>query len=47
MKVFITDAPYKHTLGAVRRLGKMGIYVIVGSPSKAAQSFYSRYRRKR
>lgn len=43
MKVFLTDGGYKHTLGAVRTLGKRGIYVIVGSESKIGQSFYSKY----
>ena len=43
MKVFITDASYKHTLGAIRSLGKKGIYIIAGSSSKYAQSFYSKY----
>jgi predicted ATP-grasp superfamily ATP-dependent carboligase len=47
MKVFITDADYKHTLGAVRTLGKRGIYVIAGSSSKRSQSFYSNYCKKR
>lgn len=42
-KVFITDAGYKHTLGAVRSLGRRGFYVIAGAPSKRALSFYSRY----
>jgi len=42
-KVFITDAGYKHTLGAVRSLGKKGFYVIAGAPGKHAQSFYSKY----
>jgi predicted ATP-grasp superfamily ATP-dependent carboligase len=47
MKVFVTDAHYKHTLGAVRSLGKRGIYVIAGSTSRHSQSFYSRYCRDR
>ena len=47
MKVFITDAGYKHTLGAVRALGKRGIYVIAGSSSRRSQSFYSNYCKKR
>ena len=42
-KIFITDAGYKHTLGAVRSLGKKGFYVIAGAPGKRAQSFYSKY----
>lgn len=47
MKVLITDADYKHTLGAIRSLGKKDIYIIAGSPSKYAQSFYSRYCKER
>ena len=47
MKVLITDADYKHTLGAVRALGQKGIYVIAGSSSKRSQSFYSKYCKKR
>lgn len=43
IKVLITDAGYKHTLGAVRSLGKAGFFVIVMSPHKIAQSFFSRY----
>ena len=43
IKVLITDATYKHTLGAIRSLGERGIYVIAGASSKYAQSFYSRY----
>jgi predicted ATP-grasp superfamily ATP-dependent carboligase len=43
MKVFVTDAGYKHTLGAVRALGKRGIYVLAGSESNVSQSFYSKY----
>lgn len=42
-KVFITDAGYKHTLGAVRSLGKKGFYVIAGASEKHALSFYSKY----
>jgi len=42
-KVFITDASYKHTLGAVRSLGRKGFYVIAGAPGKHAQSFHSKY----
>ena len=47
MKVFITDASYKHTLGAIRSLGKKNIYMIAGSSSKYAESFYSKYCRER
>lgn len=42
-RVFITDAGYKHTLGAVRSLGKKGFYVIAGASGEHAQSFYSKY----
>lgn len=42
-KVFVTDAGQKHTLGAVRSLGKKGFYVIAGASGKHAQSFYSKY----
>lgn len=47
MKVFVTDANYKHTLGAVRSLGKRGISIIAGSSVKFAQSFYSKYCQER
>lgn len=47
MKVFITDAGYKHTLGAVRTLGKRGIHVTLGSSFNRSQSFYSKYCKKR
>ena len=43
MKVFITDADFKHALSALRSLGKKGIYVIAGSSVKHSQSFYSKY----
>jgi len=47
MKVFITDAENKHTLAAVRSLGKKGVYTIAGSSIKHAQSFYSKYCKER
>ena len=47
MKVLITDANYKHTLGAIRSLGKKGIHVIAGSFHKYAQGFYSKYTKER
>jgi len=47
MKVFITDAGYKHTLGAIRCLGRENIYIIAGSSFKHSQSFYSSYCKKR
>jgi len=43
MRVFVTDADYKHALGAVRSLGSRGIEVFAGSTGRRAQSFYSRY----
>ncbi len=43
IKILITDANYKHTLGAVRSLGKAGFLVVAMSSNKKAQSFYSRY----
>lgn len=47
MKILITDADYKHTLAAVRSLGKKSIYIIAGSFSRCAQSFYSKYCKER
>ena len=47
MKVFVTDASYKHTLAAVRSLGKKKIEVIAGSSSRYAQAFYSKYCKKK
>ena len=41
--MLVTDAEYKHTLGAVRSLGRKGRYLVAGSSSRRAQSFYSRY----
>ncbi len=46
-KILISDAGYKHTLGAVRSLGKAGFHVIAMSSNKYAQSFFSRYCRER
>lgn len=43
IKIFITDAGYKHTLGAVRSLGKKGYYIIAGSQHKHSVSFFSKY----
>lgn len=45
MRVFITDAGYKHTLATVRSLGLKGAEVSVGSTSLHAVSFYSKYAR--
>lgn len=47
MRVFVTDADYKHALGAVRSLGSRGIEVVAGSSVRHAQSFFSRYCRER
>lgn len=47
MRVFVTDASYKHTLSAVRSLGRKNIEVITGSSSRYALAFYSKYCRKR
>lgn len=47
LKVFITDANYSHTLGAIRILGIKGIYIIAGSSYKYAQGFYSKYCKER
>ncbi len=46
MKVFVTDAGYKHALAAIRSLGRKGIYVIAGA-HRRGQSFYSKYCRER
>jgi predicted ATP-grasp superfamily ATP-dependent carboligase/protein-tyrosine phosphatase len=47
MKVFVTDANYKHTLGAVRALANEGVDVHVGSNARMALSFYSKHVSKR
>jgi len=43
MKIFITDANYKHTLGAIRSLGEKNYHIIAGASTKYAISFYSKY----
>ena len=43
MKVLITDGNFKHTLAAVRSLGKRGIDVTVLSDLRLSISFYSKY----
>jgi len=43
MKVLLTDGNFKHTLAAVRSLGKQGIDVTVMSHIKVSISFFSRY----
>ena len=47
MKIFITDAAYKHTLGAVRSLGKKGYHIIAGSSTAFSQAQFSKYCRER
>ena len=47
IKVLITDAGYKHTLAAVRSLGKAGFFVIVMGSNRFSQSFFSRYCNKK
>ncbi|HNX39108.1 MAG TPA: ATP-grasp domain-containing protein [Methanothrix sp.] len=47
MRIFLTDASYKHTLGALRTLGKRGIHVIAGSSTPHSLSFYSKYCQER
>ncbi|MGC9435721.1 MAG: ATP-grasp domain-containing protein [Methanomicrobiales archaeon] len=43
MKVLITDGNFKHTLAAVRSLGKKGMDVTVLSDHRLSVSFYSKY----
>jgi len=43
MKVLLTDGNFKHTLAAVRSLGKLGIEVTVLSHLSISISFYSKY----
>ncbi|MEI6294278.1 MAG: carboxylate--amine ligase, partial [Methanomicrobiales archaeon] len=43
MKVLLTDGNFKHTLAAVRSLGKRGIDVTVLSHISLSISFYSKY----
>jgi len=47
LKVFATDAQYKHTLAAVRALAAEGVEVHAGSNVRTALCFYSRYTSKR
>jgi hypothetical protein len=39
-KILITDADYKHTLAAVRSLGKAGFFVIAMAQNNNALSFF-------
>ncbi|MCI0407879.1 MAG: ATP-grasp domain-containing protein, partial [Acidobacteria bacterium] len=43
MRVLITDGEQTQTLGAVRALGQERVHVVVGSTSRTAVSFFSRY----
>jgi predicted ATP-grasp superfamily ATP-dependent carboligase len=43
LKVFITDANFKHTLGAIRALAKEGVEVHAGSHVRTALGFHSKY----
>jgi len=43
MRILVTDATYKHTLAAVRSLGKRGITVFVGGSRRFGQAYFSKY----
>ena len=43
MRVLVTDGEQKHTLGAVRALGREGVHVVVGAGTRTALSFFSRH----
>jgi predicted ATP-grasp superfamily ATP-dependent carboligase len=43
MRVLVTDGEQRHTLGAVRALGRERVHVVVGSTARAALSFCSKY----
>lgn len=43
MKIFVTDANYKHSLAAVRSLGQKGFEITAGASYKNAQAFFSKY----
>ena len=43
IKVFVTDANYKHSLGAIRSLGAKGMHTIAGSQWRFSASFCSNY----
>lgn len=47
LRVLITDGNNRNALAAVRSLGKRGTFVAVGAASRYAQSYFSRYCRKR
>ncbi|MFX1484775.1 MAG: ATP-grasp domain-containing protein [Promethearchaeota archaeon] len=46
-RVLVTDGSMKHTLAAVRSLGRRGLYVTVVDESLLAESFYSKYCQQR
>lgn len=43
MRVLVTDAEYKLTLGAIRSLGRRGAFVVAAAARPRAQGFFSRY----
>ena len=43
MRVLVTDAEYKLTLGAIRSLGRRGVDVVALAARPRAQGFFSRY----
>lgn len=47
MRVLVTEGAFKHTLAAVRSLGRRGIDVAVTSHLKHSMSFFSRYCKRR
>lgn len=47
MNVFVTDANYRHALGAIRSLAGHGARVTAGAPSRIAQGMLSRYAKAR
>jgi predicted ATP-grasp superfamily ATP-dependent carboligase len=47
LKVLVTDAGFKHTLGAIRALAREGVEVHTGSNGRIALSFYSKYTTKK
>jgi predicted ATP-grasp superfamily ATP-dependent carboligase len=47
MRVLVTDAHLKQTLGIVRSLGSKGIYIIAGAHKRRGEAFYSKYCREK
>jgi predicted ATP-grasp superfamily ATP-dependent carboligase len=43
VKVLVTDAEYKLTLGAIRSLGRRGVHVVAAAATRRAEGFRSRY----